>query len=175
MWPPRSWWTPLVSEQALHLQLMLAGRALRRARLAAYKSDRWGRGGFLPLRLAFAVLASCASAPEPFSPLRFYSQSFSCFRFPASLSVRMAPQQPLVIIDPPAWERSTETRGRRPAGGKRGWAAGRVDRAVGEGASAQPSVRLVGAKSALNAKHTASRTKLASHAQRAKDVPVNFS
>jgi hypothetical protein len=33
----------------------------------------------------------------------------------------------------------------------------------------------VGAKSALNAKHTASRTKLASHAQRAKDVPVNFS
>jgi hypothetical protein len=33
----------------------------------------------------------------------------------------------------------------------------------------------VDAKSALNAKHTASRTKLASHAQRAKDVPVNFS
>jgi hypothetical protein len=33
----------------------------------------------------------------------------------------------------------------------------------------------VGAKNALNAKHTASRTKLASHAQRAKDVPVNFS
>jgi hypothetical protein len=31
------------------------------------------------------------------------------------------------------------------------------------------------AKSALNANHTASRTKLASHAQRAKDVPVNFS
>jgi hypothetical protein len=36
-------------------------------------------------------------------------------------------------------------------------------------------VGAVGAKSALNAKHTASRTKLASHAQRAKDVPVNFS
>jgi hypothetical protein len=35
--------------------------------------------------------------------------------------------------------------------------------------------RPVGAKSALNANHTASRTKLASHAQRAKDVPVNFS
>jgi hypothetical protein len=34
---------------------------------------------------------------------------------------------------------------------------------------------IVDAKSALNAKHTASRTKLASHAQRAKDVPVNFS
>jgi hypothetical protein len=33
----------------------------------------------------------------------------------------------------------------------------------------------VDAKCALNAKHTASRTKLASHAQRAKDVPVNFS
>jgi hypothetical protein len=33
----------------------------------------------------------------------------------------------------------------------------------------------VDAKSALNANHTASRTKLASHAQRAKDVPVNFS
>jgi hypothetical protein len=33
----------------------------------------------------------------------------------------------------------------------------------------------VDAKSALNAKHTASRTKLASHAQREKDVPVNFS
>jgi hypothetical protein len=33
----------------------------------------------------------------------------------------------------------------------------------------------VDAKSALNAKHTASRTKLASHAQRAEDVPVNFS
>jgi hypothetical protein len=32
----------------------------------------------------------------------------------------------------------------------------------------------VGAKSALNANHTASRTKLASHAQRANDVPVNF-
>jgi hypothetical protein len=36
-------------------------------------------------------------------------------------------------------------------------------------------VRPVDAKSALNAKHTSSRTKLASHAQRAKDVPVNFS
>jgi hypothetical protein len=36
-------------------------------------------------------------------------------------------------------------------------------------------LRGVDAKSALNAKHTASRTKLASHAQRAKDVPVNFS
>jgi hypothetical protein len=35
--------------------------------------------------------------------------------------------------------------------------------------------KCVDAKSALNAKHTASRTKLASHAQRAKDVPVNFS
>jgi hypothetical protein len=33
----------------------------------------------------------------------------------------------------------------------------------------------VGAKSALNANHTASRTKLASHAQRVNDVPVNFS
>jgi hypothetical protein len=37
------------------------------------------------------------------------------------------------------------------------------------------SAARVDAKSALNAKHTASRTKLASHAQRAKDVPVNFS
>jgi hypothetical protein len=37
--------------------------------------------------------------------------------------------------------------------------------------SAEPAVD---AKSALNAKHTASRTKLASHAQRAEDVPVNF-
>jgi hypothetical protein len=36
-------------------------------------------------------------------------------------------------------------------------------------------VAVVGAKSALNANHTASRTKLASHAQRANDVPVNFS
>jgi hypothetical protein len=36
-------------------------------------------------------------------------------------------------------------------------------------------VALVDAKSAPGAKHTASRTKLASHAQRAKDVPVNFS
>jgi hypothetical protein len=36
-------------------------------------------------------------------------------------------------------------------------------------------VHVVDAKGALNAKHTASRTKLASHAQRAKDVPVNFS
>jgi hypothetical protein len=35
--------------------------------------------------------------------------------------------------------------------------------------------RSVGAKSALNANHTASRTRLASHAQRANDVPVNFS
>jgi hypothetical protein len=35
--------------------------------------------------------------------------------------------------------------------------------------------KTVDAKSALNAKHTASRTKIASHAQRAKDVPVNFS
>jgi hypothetical protein len=34
---------------------------------------------------------------------------------------------------------------------------------------------LVDAKSALNANHTASRAKLASHAQRADDVPVNFS
>jgi hypothetical protein len=36
-------------------------------------------------------------------------------------------------------------------------------------------LEIVDAKSALNANHTASRTKLASHAQRAKDVPVNFS
>jgi hypothetical protein len=45
--------------------------------------------------------------------------------------------------------------------------------------SIEPAVltplRCVDAKSALNANHTASRTKLASHAQRAKDVPVNFS
>jgi hypothetical protein len=33
----------------------------------------------------------------------------------------------------------------------------------------------VDAKRAPGAKHTASRTKLASHAQRVKDVPVNFS
>jgi hypothetical protein len=33
----------------------------------------------------------------------------------------------------------------------------------------------VDTKSALNANHTASRTKLASHARRANDVPVNFS
>jgi hypothetical protein len=33
----------------------------------------------------------------------------------------------------------------------------------------------VDAKCALNANHTSSRTKLASHAQRANDVPVNFS
>jgi hypothetical protein len=33
----------------------------------------------------------------------------------------------------------------------------------------------VDAKCALNSNHTASRTKLASHAQRANDVPVNFS
>jgi hypothetical protein len=37
------------------------------------------------------------------------------------------------------------------------------------------SILIVDAKSALNANHTASRTKLASHAQRAKDLPVNFS
>jgi hypothetical protein len=35
--------------------------------------------------------------------------------------------------------------------------------------------KCVDAKSALNAEHTASRIKLASHARRAKDVPVNFS
>jgi N-acetylmuramic acid 6-phosphate (MurNAc-6-P) etherase len=39
----------------------------------------------------------------------------------------------------------------------------------------QESKELVDAKSALNANHTASRTKLASHAQRVKDVPDNFS
>jgi hypothetical protein len=33
----------------------------------------------------------------------------------------------------------------------------------------------VDVKCALNANHTASRTKLASHAQRVSDVPVNFS
>jgi hypothetical protein len=38
-----------------------------------------------------------------------------------------------------------------------------------------PDQLTVGAKNALNANHTASRTKLASHAQRANDVPVNFS
>jgi hypothetical protein len=36
-------------------------------------------------------------------------------------------------------------------------------------------VGLVDVKCALNANHTASRTKLASHAQRANDVPVYFS
>jgi hypothetical protein len=35
--------------------------------------------------------------------------------------------------------------------------------------------RIVDVKCARNANHTASRTKLASHAQRESDVPVNFS
>jgi hypothetical protein len=44
-----------------------------------------------------------------------------------------------------------------------------------ETSSAGPRPPCVDAKSAPNANHTTSRTKLASHAQRAKDVPVNFS
>jgi hypothetical protein len=54
------------------------------------------------------------------------------------------------------------------SGGGRG-SSGSGDRA------ARLDQQAVGAKSALNANHTASRTKLASYAQRANDVPVNFS
>jgi hypothetical protein len=100
MWPPRSWWAPLASERAFRLQLMRAGRALQRARLAAYKSDRRGRGGFLPLLSAFAVPAPCSSAPEPFLPLHLRSWSCSILRFFVPPPARMAPQQPLTIIDP---------------------------------------------------------------------------
>jgi hypothetical protein len=38
----------------------------------------------------------------------------------------------------------------------------------------RPGDPCVDVKCALNANHTASRTKLALHAQRASDVPVNF-
>jgi hypothetical protein len=63
---------------------------------------------------------------------------------------------------------------------RRGWREEEMD-AAGKGGEARDlggaggSEMGVGAKSALNANHTASRTKLASHAQRANDVPVNFS
>jgi hypothetical protein len=103
--PPRSWWAPLVSEGIFHLQLMRARRALRRARPTIYKSDKRKRGGFLPLHLAFDIPTSCASAPEPSLPLRLCS----CLPFLVPPSIRMAPQQPITIIDPPAWERSTAT------------------------------------------------------------------
>jgi hypothetical protein len=91
---PRSWWASLVSEGIFHLQLMHVGRALWRARLAAYKSDRRRRGGFLPLHLAFAVPASCTPAPEPFLPSRLCSWSCSCFQFLVPPPVRMAPSSP---------------------------------------------------------------------------------
>jgi hypothetical protein len=109
MRPPRSWWAPLASERVFYLQLMRAGRALRRARLAAYKSVRRGRGGFLPLHSAFAVSAPCSSAPEPFLPLHLRSWSCSILQFFVPPPARMAPQQPLTIIDPPSWERLTAT------------------------------------------------------------------
>jgi hypothetical protein len=44
-----------------------------------------------------------------------------------------------------------------------------------DGGNCASALDSVDAKSALNANHTASRTKLASHAQRANDVPINFS
>jgi hypothetical protein len=113
MRPPRSWWDRLVSEGIFCDQLMRVGRALRRARLAVYKSDRRRRGGFLPLHLAFDIPASRASAPEPFLPLRFCSWGRSCLQFLVPPPVRMAPQQPITIIDPPAWERSTAASWRR--------------------------------------------------------------
>jgi hypothetical protein len=80
MRPPRSWWAPLVNEGIFHLQLMRAGRALRRARLAAYKSDRRRRGSFfftfalsvccpwLPRSSPRAVLAFAPLLLEPFLP-----------------------------------------------------------------------------------------------------------
>jgi hypothetical protein len=73
MWPPQSWWAPLVNEGTFHLQLMRAGRVLRRARLAAYKSDRRRRDRSFTFALSVccpcllhssprAILALCASA-----------------------------------------------------------------------------------------------------------------
>jgi hypothetical protein len=59
----------------------------------------------------------------------------------------MAPQKPITVIDPPAWEHSTATMlslgllvagGRWPAGDECGRAARGVDRAVREGPSSQP-------------------------------------
>jgi hypothetical protein len=86
---------------------MRRGRTLRKTRLQSINPVEGERAVFT---LAFADLAPCAPAPESFSPLRPCSQSSSCFPFFASLSARMAPQQPLTIVDPLAWERSTVTR-----------------------------------------------------------------
>jgi hypothetical protein len=101
---PRSWWAPLVSEGIFHLQLMRAGRALRRARLAAYKSDR--RGG----RFFTFALSVCCSCPLHSSPRAFLAFAPLFLPLvPRPPPIRMAPQQPITVIDPPAWERSTAT------------------------------------------------------------------
>jgi hypothetical protein len=64
----------------------------------------------------------------------------------------MAPQPPLVIVDPYAWERSMVTRlalnqlvaAGQLAANEDGRTAGRVDRAAGKGPRAQPPERLRG-------------------------------
>jgi hypothetical protein len=47
-WPPRSWWGPPVSEKEDSLQLMRAGRPLRRARPRLINLRGEEDGGFLP-------------------------------------------------------------------------------------------------------------------------------
>jgi hypothetical protein len=152
-WPPRSWWGLFVSEGIFLLQLMRAGRTLRRARPRPINSTRGETTVFYlsirhscSLRLSLRVVLAIASFP-----LRSSSPP-SCSSSLAPSSTRMAPQPPLVIIDPFAWERSTVTRlalnqlvtASQLAANEDGRPAGRVDRAAGWGPRAQPSEWLRG-------------------------------
>jgi hypothetical protein len=109
-WLPRSWWGSLVSEGIFHLQLMRAGRAIRRARLRPINPMEEERGVFT---FAFSTRRSCLLHSSPraslaIAPLSSWSSSYSLFFAPSP--ARMAPQPPLIIIDTLAWEHSTVTR-----------------------------------------------------------------
>jgi hypothetical protein len=102
---PWSWWGPFVSEGIFRLQLMHAGRALRRARLRPINPMGGERAVFT---LAFSTspfLLLVLCPPEPLLPLHL---------FPLRALLVPCPPLPrllawLLIIDPLAWERSTVT------------------------------------------------------------------
>jgi hypothetical protein len=86
------------------------------------------------------------------------------------------PQPPTATVVPTLLRHRRRARPRRPAPPRHAYLGSDPANAPNASCRHQGSPgQCVDAKSALNANHTASRTKLASHAQRANDVPVNFS
>jgi hypothetical protein len=149
-WLPRSWRGPFVSEGIFHLQLMRAGRALRRARLRPINPMGGERAVFT---FAFSTRRSCFSRSSPRAALAvapLLSELFLLLVLRLFARSHGAPaashhHRPVGVGALDGDTAGPEPAGSRwPASGERGQTAGRLDRAIGKGASAQPSARLRG-------------------------------